>query len=67
MRWKAPQVGDTRTRSGFLFLPKTINGETRWLERAEWTERFSGVHVYCYGEFVRTECKWLLVEWIDEH
>lgn len=43
MRWTndRPDVGDTRKREAFLWLRKTINGETRWLERARWEE--------CYG------------------
>lgn len=35
MRFKRPQPYETRTVSKFLFLPKTIDGETRWLERAK--------------------------------
>jgi hypothetical protein len=36
---KTEKVGDERRRKGFLLLPKTIAGETRWLEWAEWVER----------------------------
>lgn len=35
-----PKEGDLRARRGFLFLPKTIGRETRWLERAYWTEAY---------------------------
>ena len=42
MRWvrknKKQYHGDTRIRSGFLFFPRTINNETRWLEQASWSE-----------------------------
>lgn len=40
MRWNAelPEVGETRKRRKFLWWPKTINGETRWLEVARWEE-----------------------------
>lgn len=36
MRWKAnnPKVGDVRVKMGFLWLPVTLQGETRWLEYA---------------------------------
>lgn len=40
MRWnkrpkkQEPSAGDLRDREGFLFFPKTINRQTRWLERA---------------------------------
>lgn len=42
MKWKhtMPKVGDTRRNSGFLLLPMTIDGETRWLEFATWTEEY---------------------------
>ena len=30
--------GETRIKSGFLFLPKEIKDEWRWLERAKWEE-----------------------------
>jgi hypothetical protein len=34
MRWKAKvhKIGDTRTITRFLFLPRQIGGEVRWLE-----------------------------------
>jgi hypothetical protein len=43
MRWsdpKTPKLRDFRERTGFLWWPKRINGETRWLERAQWTQRY---------------------------
>lgn len=43
MRWKKkpkPQLWDRRLREGFLWMPCTINGETRWLERAAWWETY---------------------------
>lgn len=70
MRWdKRPQAhgpaeGDIRHRSEFLFFPKTINGKTRWLEHAQWTEKygrvwttsFSGSHWY----------DWVAISWDNE-
>lgn len=40
MRWNTPQyaLGSNRARFSFLFFPKTIGGETRWLEFARWGE-----------------------------
>jgi hypothetical protein len=35
-----PQDGDIRTRSAFLWFPKEIGLEMRWLERASWYERY---------------------------
>jgi hypothetical protein len=42
MRWRRtpPRAGDTRTRARFLWLPMTLDGETRWLERARVLEQF---------------------------
>lgn len=34
MRWKQPHDEDTRTIHRFLWLPRTISDETRWLEWA---------------------------------
>ena len=44
MRWKhdpPPKKGETRTVTRFLWFPKRIGRETRWLEVASWTERAS--------------------------
>ena len=41
MRWrtkKTPKPGDVRHNWGFLLLPMSLDGETRWLENADWTE-----------------------------
>lgn len=35
-----PESFTYRKRSGFLFLPKKIGMETRWLEFAKWKEYF---------------------------
>lgn len=42
MRWHYPRLrpGDTRTRRKFLWWPKRIGMEARWLECASWTELF---------------------------
>jgi hypothetical protein len=40
MRWETnkksilPREGETRVVSGFLFLPKVVNHQWRWLEEA---------------------------------
>ncbi len=36
-----PRLGEMRRRAGFLFLPKTIGRETRWLEWAAWDDIWS--------------------------
>jgi len=60
MRWTLRREGDIRYKRRFLFLPKTINRECRWLEMAEWREefRFSG----CWWE---KRLKWKLHAWVD--
>lgn len=30
-----------REREGFLWLPATVHGETRWLEFARWREQYA--------------------------
>ena len=35
-----PEVGNVRLQEAFLLLPKRILNETRWLERAVWTEKY---------------------------
>jgi len=44
-----------RLRHRFLFLPKVINGQCRWLEVAWWKEEKSG--------FI--ERRWLPLCWVD--
>jgi hypothetical protein len=40
MRWLKPEDGIKRVRTKFLWFPKTIYKETRWLETAAWKERY---------------------------
>lgn len=35
-----PKGGDTRIKSGFLWFPKIIQNEIRWLEYATWHETY---------------------------
>ena len=64
MRWhkrpkkQEPSAGDLRDREGFLFFPKTINRQTRWLERASWTEKF--VDSTCYTDGT---AYWIPIRW----
>jgi hypothetical protein len=54
MKWKFKKIigGETRFRKKFLIFPKILNNELRWLETAEWEERF----VF--------PGKWLGIRWI---
>lgn len=59
MRWQKqpwPKEGDRRIKTRFLVLPKTINREVRWLEKATWEEEY---HLgYDFHQFVP-------VRWVD--
>jgi len=58
MRWKRPKEGQRRIKSQFLLFPKTIRGETRWLEFASWEEAFFvGMTGYSW---------WGEMKWIDK-
>jgi len=57
MRWLSKEYQDGagqwyKTKKQFLFIPKKIGGEWRWLEKAEWVCRKTGM-------------KWYNVEWIN--
>lgn len=58
MRWnekRKPRRWDRRTQSAFLVVPLCVQGEWRWLERAEWVEEF---HQDAFGGY------WEPVEWL---
>ena len=57
MRWSRPEHLAVRTRSGFLWLPRTAQDETRWLERATWVEVF-----YEYG--CTAGSAWVARDWL---
>lgn len=40
-----PVKGDRRTVKKFIWFPKTIDLETRWLEKAQWCEEFRDFRV----------------------
>lgn len=54
-----PLLNDTRVRRRFLFFPRTLEGTTRWLERAVWLERYESIDFYsiAYG--------WNAERWLD--
>ena len=59
MRWtkKVYQRDAVRTRSGFLWIPRRINGQWRWLEEAVWKEVYELDFDYV--------CRWSKVKWLD--
>jgi len=59
MRWKPskksyPNYGDRRIVDRFLFLPKEMEGEWRWLEKASWGQQYQIFHYedYRVGKWV---------------
>ena len=39
-------TGTKRRKSGFLFIPRCINGEYRWLENASWVQKYDMIGYY---------------------
>ena len=56
MRWLSKEYQDGsgqwyKKHKQFLFVPKKINGEWRWLEKAVWTCRKTG-RIWCNVEWI---------------
>lgn len=71
MRWKTAKykreqlrTGELRKKSRFLFWPKTIDEETRWLEWVTWYERWRVKPGYQLLE--AHEEKWFDYAWADD-
>ena len=54
-KYDNPHQGRERDRSGFLLFPKSMQGETRWLERAVWRQRYETN----YADDGWTDLEWL--------
>lgn len=57
MKWKhepSPKYGDIRYQVKFLWFPKTIKNETRWLTTA------------CIEQRVNQDYKWVDINWEDK-
>lgn len=69
MRWKAQQaepehkVGDTRIKTGFLFFPKCLNDEWRWLEKSSWEQKMCLLTAGLCWE--STDWGWESTDWAD--
>lgn len=72
MRWNShtpppAKLGDLVFKRGFLFFPKKINGETRWLENAEWVEQCVLPRLVLQGESLRSSyLDWKPIRWADQ-
>lgn len=51
---KCPKPNEQRLKQRFLFFPKCINNEYRWLEKATWAQ----VYVKGYGSGYWADWKW---------
>lgn len=65
-RKKSPQVGEERVVSKFLYIPKFINEEWRWFEKADIKQRVVVL------TSLAPECKypikykaWVDIEWVN--
>ena len=68
MRWKAPKyhsLGDLRHVRKFLILPRTIQGEVRWLEMATITQQFKVVERPLKGGWIKCH-RWVNVAWVNK-
>jgi hypothetical protein len=61
MRRIFPKENDTRLIKKFLFTPKTIDDEMRWLEVATWEEMYQRI---CTGD-KSYYCIWLPTRWAN--
>jgi hypothetical protein len=62
-----PREGDTRVKTAFLWLPKKLDNEWRWFEKARYKQKLMRmiviVHGGCYtpGNY---KLKWVSTEWV---
>lgn len=60
--------GQKRVKTKFLFFPKKINYELRWLERAMWVQEVDyNLYLYDYGLTKVRKYFWQDVEWLDKY
>jgi hypothetical protein len=60
-RWKkdpGPEDGDQRLITVFLWVPRLINGETRFFEKATIRQEY-------HGAWSLADEYWLDLEWVD--
>lgn len=60
---KGPYIGQKRVKTKFLFIPKTIGDETRWLERASYLQEYTPVGLSMEG----TIQDWYDIKWLDDN
>jgi len=57
--------GQRRCRTKFLWLPKKIGDEWRWLERASYEQKVVAVDVGGSMEWGKYKNMWCATQWID--
>jgi hypothetical protein len=70
MRWtnkteEAPKVGDTRTVTTFLLLPKKVKKETRWMENVTINQEYQEIEEWEFVDFGGGNQKKSYNEWVD--
>jgi len=58
------KIGTRRIRTGFLFFPKLIQGQWRWLEYASWEEIFKKWEAHPPDLHSITVCGWRAIKWL---
>jgi len=62
IKQESAKVGDLRTKSRFLWFPKIINSELRWLEFAQWEEMLlSKDDIWTFSQ----RAEWTKNRWIN--
>jgi hypothetical protein len=58
-----PKIGDQRVVVKFLFLPKCLDGQWRWLELADIIQEYEECSVYRDYAIIKT--RWRDVHWCN--
>ena len=58
-----PNVGDRKVVKKFLWLPKCLNGEMRWLELCEIVYEYTVTQYLVDGEIIHYS-RWLPIRWV---
>jgi hypothetical protein len=61
-----PKLGDIRRVTKFLFLPKVINDELRWLEKATYRQMYEQV-LNLSSSGTGLENIWYDMSWVDDY
>lgn len=62
MRWNKTEIGSTRIIKKLLIFPKTIGGETRWLEFVKYKQEYRYDTEASSGD----RCFWFDMRWLGE-